>query len=82
MVGNGNRSMRLGSEKLERNKDTPPCQTVVVRDGPEIVWLLAHVCVRERRRWREIQSGSKSMKVEKREPQSRPQLSYVGTFTQ
>lgn len=47
-VGNGNRSMRLGSEKLERNKETPPCQTVVVRDGPEIAWLLcACVCERE-----------------------------------
>lgn len=37
-----------GSEKLERNKETPACQTGVMRDGPEIAWLLVlHVCVRE-----------------------------------
>lgn len=43
-VGNGNRSMRLGSEKLERNKETPPCQTVVVRDCVAALCM----CVRER----------------------------------
>lgn len=25
-----------GSEKLERNKETPPCQTAAMKDGPEI----------------------------------------------
>lgn len=25
-----------GNEKLEGNKETPPCKTVVMRDGPEI----------------------------------------------
>lgn len=32
-VGNGNETW---GEELERNKETPACQTVVARDGPEL----------------------------------------------
>lgn len=36
-----------GIEKLERNKDADPAQTVVMRDGFEIAWLVVHVCETE-----------------------------------
>lgn len=43
--GNGNRSMRQGVKSW---KEPPPCQTAVMRDGPEIVWLHVHHRGRER----------------------------------
>ena len=47
--------MRLKSEVMERNKETPACQTAVAKDGPELARLLVHV--RERARETEMERG-------------------------
>lgn len=77
-VGNGNETW---SEKLERNKERLPCQTVVVRDGPELAWLLVHVREREREtemeRDREWESKCESGREREKTLASTPETQVV-----